>query len=161
MKQLAQGLDKGYTNSFREYFENFLWARETTPEVNLTDIGFTLTPKGAIDMRHGVDKVRFAYGTFAKFKTTTGMRVVLLMTRLGAIGLYEYIEDPSKPNQLKLGLLQSTAIATHWFIRKVDGNDAQLEQLLWLFGVPEKGIMNLAERLDALAEQLVVTPQPQ
>lgn len=151
MSGLDQDLDKGYTTSFRDYFDNFLWARDSVKEVRLEDIGFKMTPKGAIDMSKGVDNLRFGRGDFVRFKTPTGMRVVMLMTRLGAIGIYEYIPDPTTPNKLKLGILQSTKIAKYRFVRAVEGNDAQLEQLLLTFGYPEKGILNLHEQLEELA----------
>lgn len=150
MSGLEQNLDKGYTSSFRDYFDNFLWGRNTTKEVTLEEIGFKLTPKGAIDMSNGVDNLDFERGTFVKFKTPAGMRVVMLMTRLGAIGLYEYIRDPSQPGRLNLGVLQSTKLAKYRFMRNVEGNEAQLEQLILTFGYPEKGIKNLHEQIEEL-----------
>lgn len=151
MSGIDQGLDKGFTSSFRDYFENFLWARESTKEVKLEHIGFKLTPKGTIDMSNGVDGIRFGLGDFVKFKTPTGLRVVMLMTRLGAVGLYEYIPNKDEPNKLNLGVLQASKIAKYRFIRKVTGNDAQLEQLLLTFGYPERQIKNLHEQLEELA----------
>lgn len=152
MSGLDTGLDKGFTSSFRDYFDNFLWARESVKEVNLTDIGFKLTPKGTIDMSKGVDVVHFGRGDMVKFKTPTGMRVVMLMTRLGAVGLYEYIPDQKLANKLNLGILQSSLIAKYRFIRKVEGNEAQLEQLLLTFGYPEKDIKNLHEQIEELVK---------
>jgi hypothetical protein len=148
---LEQNLDKGYTTSFRDYFDNFLWARESVKEVRLEHIGFKLTPKGAIDMSKGIDHLYFGKGDFVRFKTPNGMRVVMLMTRLGAIGLYEYIPNPAEPTKLNLGILQSTKLAKYRFMRRVAGNDAQLEQLLLTFGYPEKNIQNLHEQIEELA----------
>ena len=154
MSGIANDLDKGFTSTFRDYFDNFLWARPETKEVRLQDIGFKLTPKQTIDMSNGVDNVCFEMGSFVKFKTPTGMRVVMLMTRLGAIGLYEYIPDPAQPTRLNLGILQSSKVAKYRFIRKVAGNDAQLEQLILTFGYPEKNIPNLAQQIDQLVTDL-------
>jgi hypothetical protein len=148
---LDQNLDKGFTSSFRDYFDNFLWARDTVKDVTLQEIGFKLTPKGTIDMSKGVDHLLFGRGDFVRFKTPTGMRVVMLMTRLGAIGLYEYIPDLNQPTKLNLGVLQSTKLAKYRFMRKLQGNDAQLEQLLLTFGYPEKNIQNLHEQIEELA----------
>lgn len=151
---IDSNLEQGFTSSFRDYFDNFLWARKTTREVTLEEIGFKLTPKGLIDMRNGVDDLDFPLGEMVKCTLPSGMRCVLLMTRLGVVGLYEFMPDAKQPKYLGLNILQSTRIAKYRFIRRLAGNDEILGQLLSTFGYPEQGIQNLHEQLEALRGDL-------
>jgi hypothetical protein len=135
--------------TFRDYFENFLWARDWVIEKSLQELGFKLLPDGSIDPSRRLEDVKLAPGKFAKTKLPSGNRMVLLGTRFGAVALHEYWADKAK-SQKNLTMVTSDKIAHFRFIRPARTAEDQLRELLMVFGFPERQIKNLHEFLEEL-----------
>ena len=142
--------------TFRDYFENFLWAREWIEEKSLQELGFKLNPDGSIDGKRKLEDVVLAPGKFAKTRLPSGNRMVLLGTRLGAVAILEYFTD-STHTKKNLTIMTSRKIAHFRFIRMTRTADEQLQELLTTFGFPERGIQNLHEFLEELYAEVINT----
>jgi hypothetical protein len=136
-------------STFRDYFENFLWDRSWVVEKTLHEIGFKLKPDGTVDGTRKLEDVKVEAGKYVKTKLPSGNRMVLLGTRLGAVALHEYWVDQARTKK-NLAIITSDRIAHFRFVRQARTAEDQLQELLLVFGFPERGIKNLHDYLEEL-----------
>jgi hypothetical protein len=144
------------SNTFKEYFENFLWARDWVVEKSLTDVGFKLRPDNSIDGSRKLEDVKVEPGKYVKVKLPSGNRMVILGTRMGAVALHEYWVDQAKTRK-NLAIVTSNKIAQFRFIRPARTTEDQLQEVLTTFGFPERGIKNLHDYLEELYGAIIET----
>jgi hypothetical protein len=137
------------TSTFRDYFENFLWDRSWVVEKSLQEVGFKLKPDGTVDGSRKLEDVKIEPGKYVKTKLPSGNRMVILGTRLGAVALHEYWADAARTKK-NLAIMSSERIAHFRFVRAARTAEDQLQELLLVFGFPERGIQNLHQYLEEL-----------
>lgn len=141
-------------STFRDFFENFLWARDWVELMSLEALGFKLKPDGSVDGARALEDVRLKPGKYAKTALPSGNRMVLLGTRLGPVALHEYFTDEGKTKR-NLAIMQCRLMASFRLIREARTSEDQLRELLVTFGFPEKDIKNLHEYIEDLFDAMV------